>query len=290
MSSDLNVRCEEVSLPGRSHRNYFATVRTNPFDGENDVLGVVGERYVPLQNEDLFTFGDNIGDGARWETAGSIKNGTVVFGSLAIDRETVLDPTGVADKIKSYLLVHTSHDGSLAIQASITPVRVVCQNTLNMAVGAKGKNAKQSFRVRHTQTVDGKVAAAREALGLAHKYMDEFDKMANEMIQREITKDEFNEIVLAAYPKPDKDSKGSFKKWENKIDLLDEIYTGEFNGMIAGTAWGALNAMTERLDWFRSARGGNNESVLAAASGFDAAINAEKNRLVTVVRNVLSLA
>ena len=68
------------------------------------------------------------------------------------------------------------------------------------------------------------------------------------------------------------------------------LFRSEFNGMIAGTAWGALNAMTERLDWFRSARGGNNESVLAAASGFDAAINAEKNRLVTVVRNVLSLA
>jgi len=59
--------------------------------------------------------------------------------------------------------------------------------------------------------------------------------------------------------------------------------------MIAGNAWGALNALTERLDWHRSARGGNNESLLAAASGFDATITAEKNRLLSIVKNTLEL-
>jgi len=99
------------------------------------VLGVVGERYHVLQNEDLFSFGDNILDGGgRWETAGSLKGGRVVFGSLALERETVLDPNGVADVVKTYLLINTSHDGSIAIQASITPVRVVCANTLNVAL------------------------------------------------------------------------------------------------------------------------------------------------------------
>jgi hypothetical protein len=110
------------------------------------------------------------------------------------------------------------------------------------------------------------------------------------MIQKDITAQQFNDIVLAAYPKPDKDSKGAVKKWENKIDVINDIYTGEFNGMIAGNAWGALNALTERLDWHRSARGGNNESLLAAASGFDASINAEKNRLLGIVKNTLAIA
>ena len=247
-----NVRCEEVILPGRSHRQHFATVRTNPFDGEADVLGVVGERYKVLQNEELFAFGDNILDGARWETAGSIKNGTVVFGSLALERETIIDKNGVGDRVNSYLLVHTSHDGSLAIQASITPVRVVCQNTLNMAVGARGKSAKQSFRIRHTQTVSGKI------------------------------------IITAAYPKPEVDSKGSVTKWENKIDVLNDIYKGPTQVGIKGTAWGAYNAMTERLDWFRNPRGGNAENALAAASGFDPATNSEKNRLLSVVRELIA--
>jgi hypothetical protein len=114
--------------------------------------------------------------------------------------------------------------------------------------------------------------------------------MAHAMIQHEVNAKSFNDILLAAYPKPDKDSKGSLKKWENKIDLVNDIYTGEFNGMIAGNAWGAFNALTERLDWYRSARGGNNESMLASASGFDPAINAEKNRLLKVVQGVMALA
>jgi len=293
--SNWNVRLEDLQTPTHltSDKNYQYVLRTNPTDNtQTDILGVVGERYHVMQNEDLFSFGDNILDGGgRWETAGSIKGGRVVFGALALERETVLDPNGVSDKVKTYLLINTSHDGSIAIQASITPVRVVCANTLNLALNTTRRKggAKQSFKIRHTQTANGKVQIARETLGLANKYMDEFDKMAHAMIQKEINAKQFNDILLSAYPKPEKDAKGAIKKWENKIDSLNDIYTGEFNGMIAGSAWGAFNALTERLDWYRSARGGNNESILASASGFDPAINAEKNRLLKVVQNTLSL-
>jgi phage/plasmid-like protein (TIGR03299 family) len=280
-----NVRLEDVEIPTgfESDKNYSFVTRTNPFNKEqNDVLGVVGERYVPLQNEELFDFGDLLLDnGGRWETAGSIKSGRVVFGSLALERETVLDPNGVADKVNTYLLINTSHDGSIAIQASITPVRVVCANTLNLAL--KGK-AKQSFKIRHTQTAEGRIAQAREALGLANKYMDEFDIMAKKMIETEISKAKFDEIVALAYPAPKgEDKKGSYKKYGTKIDLINSIYVGDYNNTITGTAWGAFNAMTERLDWYRTARGGNKESILASASGFDPVINAEKNRLMNLV-------
>ena len=292
-----NVRLEDMPIPSHltSDKDYQYVVRTNPTDNsQTDVLGVVGERYHVLQNEDLFSFGDNILDGGgRWETAGSLKGGRVVFGSLALERETILDPNGVADKVKTYLLINTSHDGSIAIQASITPVRVVCANTLNLALGnigrKKNKGIKQSFKIRHTQTANGKVQIARETLGLANAYMDEFDIMAKAMIEKEVSAKDFNDIILAAYAKPEKDSKGSMKKWENKVDVINDIYTGEFNGKISGNAWGAFNALTERLDWYRSARGANNESIFAAASGFDPAINAEKNRLLKVVNQVLQL-
>jgi phage/plasmid-like protein (TIGR03299 family) len=293
--NNWNVRLEDMPIPSHlsSDKEYQYVVRTNPTDKtQTDILGVVGERYHVLQNEDLFSFGDNILDGGgRWETAGSLKGGRQVFGSLALERETVLDPNGVADKVKTYLLINTSHDGSIAIQASITPVRVVCANTLNVALNRTKKKdgVKQSFKIRHTQTANGKVQIARQTLGLANAYMDEFDKMAHAMIQKEISAKDFNDIILAAYPKPDKDTKGAVKKWENKVDIINDIYTGEYNGMISGNAWGAFNALTERLDWYRSARGGNNESILASASGFDPAINAEKNRLLNVVRNTLQL-
>jgi phage/plasmid-like protein (TIGR03299 family) len=291
-----NVRLQDMEIPSTltSDKSYQYVLRTNPTNNtQTDVLGIVGERYVPLQNEDLFSFGDNILDGGgRWETAGSIKGGRVVFGSLALERETILDPSGVADKVKTYLLINTSHDGSIAIQASITPVRVVCANTLNLALNQKKKKngVKQSFKIRHTQTAEGKIQIARETLGMANAYMDEFDIMAKAMIEKEVSAKQFNDIILAAYAKPDKDTKGAVKKWENKVDIINDIYTGEFNGMIAGNAWGAFNALTERLDWYRSARGGSNESILASASGFDPAINAEKNRLLKVVQNVMQLA
>ena len=228
-----NVRLEEIPLPENftaDKTNYFVA-RTNPFEKtQTDVLGVVGERYRTLQNEDLFAFGDNILDGGgRWETAGSIKGGRQVFGSIALERETVLDPNGVGDKVNTYLLVNTSHDGSVAIQASITPVRVVCANTLNLAIGGgvgRNRNIKQTFKIRHTQTAEGKVIAAREALGLANAYMDEFDVMAKAMIEKEISKAKFDEIVALAYPMPEKDSKGSLSKWQTKIELIEDIYQG----------------------------------------------------------------
>jgi phage/plasmid-like protein (TIGR03299 family) len=288
-----NVRLEDVVIPENltSDKSYQYVVRTNPFDkNQTDVLGVVGERYVPLQNEDLFTFGDAILDGGgRWETAGSLKGGRVVFGSLALERETVLDPNGVADVVKTYLLVNTSHDGSVAIQASVTPVRVVCANTLAVALGRGKRGIKQSFKIRHTQSADGKVQQAREALGVANAYMDEFSKMAQLMIQKEITAQQFNDIVLLAYPKPDETKKGALKKWENKIDTINDIYTGQFNGMIANTAWGAWNALTERIDWYRGGKRGLTESILMGSSGFDPAITAEKNRLLQVVNSTLEL-
>jgi phage/plasmid-like protein (TIGR03299 family) len=285
-----NVRLEDVPIPDgfASDRSFSFVTRTNPFDkSQNDVLGVVGERYVPLQNEDLFDFGDLMLDGGgRWETAGSIKGGRQVFGSLALERETILDPSGVSDKINTYLLINTSHDGSVAIQASITPVRVVCANTLNLALGQRGRNGsvKQSFKIRHTASASGKVQQAREALGLANAYMDEFDIMAKGMIENEISKAKFDKIVALAYPAPTgEDKKGSHKKYESKIDLINSIYVGANNNTISGTAWGAFNAMTERLDWYRTARGGSNESILAAASGFDPVTTAEKNRLMKLV-------
>ena len=283
-----NVRLEDIILPGRSSVNYFATVRTNPFDQGNDVLGVVKERYRPYQNESLFDFGDAILDGGRWETAGSIKEGRVVFGSLALDHDVVIDPSGVSDKINSYLLVSTSHDGSLSIQASVTPVRVVCANTLAVALAG----AKQAYKFRHTATAEGRIMAAREALGVAHKFMDALEVEAQALYQTAITDQKFFDIVQAAYPKPEQDVKGSETKWQNKVNTLFDIYQSDTvsGAGIGGTAWGAYNTLTERLDWFRNPRKGDASGAYVAASGFDAATTVEKARLLSVVKEVAEVA
>lgn len=294
--SNWDVRQEAIDLPGRYHGgDFFANVRTNPFDGETDVLGVVGSRYRVFQNEELFSFGDNILDGGgTWETAGSIKNGTVVFGALSLNREITVN----GETTDNYLLVSSSHDGSHPIQASVTPIRVVCNNTLTFAIGKGGKSAKQSFRIRHTQTTDGRVAEARQALGVAHAYLDAFEDEMKELINVSVNDKKFHDIITTAYPKPEATNikKGEILKggamasqtrWESKLDTLKDIWASETTP--EKNAWTALNAMTERLDWHRQSRNGSFEGALVSASGFDPATNVEKNRLRKITRELVGL-
>jgi phage/plasmid-like protein (TIGR03299 family) len=288
--SNWNVRLSPVSdfIPEswNDSSNSQLVIRDNPFNSGTDVLSTVGSRYKVIQNEELFSFADNLLDGdsrCAWESAGSLKAGKVVFGSLTVPREMVLDPNGANDKTQLYLIVWTSHDGSVAVQAAITPVRVVCQNTLNLAM----KQSKQSFKIRHTQSADGKIQIARETLGLTFGYFDEFEKQAQELFKQEITDKQFHDIIRAVYPKPAEDaSKLAKTKWENKVILLDDLYfNSPTNANIKGTKWGAFNALTERLDYFRTTRGNSSDSKWASASGFDPIITAEKNKILQVVKS-----
>jgi phage/plasmid-like protein (TIGR03299 family) len=286
--SNWNVRLSPITDHISSEWNDVSeshlVLRDNPFNGETDVLATVGKRYKVVQNEELFAFADNIHDAdpnCRWESAGSLKKGKVVFGTVDIPRTMVLDPQGANDQTKLYLIVWTSHDGSVAVQAAITPVRVVCQNTLNLAM----RNAKQSFKIRHTQSVEGRIQVARETLGLALGYFDEFEKEAQELFKQEITDVEFSKLIRSIYPKPDVDNKSTIKRWENKVVLIDDLYhNSPTNANIKGTKWGAFNALTERLDYFRSGRG-NSETLMAGASGFDPILTAEKNKILKMVKS-----
>lgn len=288
--SNWNIRLEPVADYVPKHNfitDSYLVVRDNPYEiGETDVLSVVGSKYKAVQNEELFSFAQNLHDSnpdVKVDSAGAFKNGRVVFGTWSIPNTLVLDPKGANDKTNLYLVVYTSHDGSVAVQAAITPVRVRCQNTLNFAM----RNAKQSFKLRHTASVDGRIAQAREALGLSVAYFDEFSAQANELFKREVTNAKFSEIINKLFPKPEADKKGSIKKWENKVVLLDELYhNSPTNANIKGTAWGVVNALTERLDYFRTARKGNTNSLVYGASGFDPVITAEKNK---IVKQVLAL-
>lgn len=293
--SGWNVRLLDLALASGDAATWvqeaYAVVRDNPFGLGLDVLATVGGRYKVVQNEDLFAFGDALLDGGgRWETAGSIRDGRVVFGSLAIDREMVIGAGSADDKVNTYLLVTTSHDGTVGVQAATTPVRVVCQNTLNLAL----RGVKQSFKMRHTSTIDGRVAAAREALALTFTYADAFEAEAEALYQTSVTNGEFLNIVTSLYPKPEDASKAALTRWENKVGLLGDLFVGaaDAGGVegapvtglnIAGTAWGALNALTERLDWYRTPRKGDVANVAEAASGFSPIVNAEKQKIRSAV-------
>ena len=284
--SNWNVRLETIDIPQgyRAVADNYRVVRTNPITAQNEILAYVGDKYRTYQNEQLFDFGDNLLDGgAEWESAGSIKDGRVVFGSLRINRELVLDPAGANDKTNSYILVTSSHDGSGSITALVTPVRVVCQNTLGIALNG----AKQKFSARHTQGSNTKVEDARIVLGLADKYFDKFDEMAKELFETSISTADFDKMYEMIYPKAQDMSKGAITLWDKKFDLTRALYlNAKTNETITGTKWGALNALTERIDYYRGKDGEPlSEGMLAAASGFEAGIAGEKAKILEVVRS-----
>lgn len=296
--SKWNVRLEDIALP----ENYtcdkpnFLVVRDHPVNvDEVNVLATVGARYHTYQNEDLFAFGDgllskNALDGVQggyWESAGSINGGRTVFGSLKLNKEITLDGQGINDKTAMYLLVTTSHDGSTAIQAMTTPVRVVCQNTLNFAL----RGSQRSYKVRHTASAQGRVDEAQQTLGLAYAYADKFEAEAQALFATEISDKQFMDIVTTLYPAPEADAgKASLTKYDSKIDQIKDLYfVSPTQFGIKGTAWGAVNALTERIDYGRQIRKGSNVSAMSSASGFDAQVNAEKGRILSVVKTLASV-
>lgn len=139
---------------------YKANVR----DKDGKVLGVVTDRYKVVQNSEAFSFTDELlGRGVRYETAGSIQDGRKVWMLARMPREYII--TG--EQITPYLVFSNSHDGTGAIRVALTPIRVVCQNTLNLAL----ENAKRSWSMIHTGDIQGKLKEAEQTLGLAEKYM-----------------------------------------------------------------------------------------------------------------------
>ena len=119
--------------------------------------------------------------------------------------------------------------------------------------------------------------------------MDEFEHMATELFQSSMTNDQFKSVLDAVYPIDIHNAKQSvITKRDNKIDLIMALWLNSPTmENIKGTAWGALNAITERLDYFRDSRTSSNgtEGIQSAASGFEPAMNAEKARVLNIIRD-----
>lgn len=144
---------------------YKANVR----DSDRKVLGVVTDRYKVIQNEEAFAFTDELlGEGVRYETAGSLQGGKKVWLLAHMPHEYIIS----GERISPYLVFSNTHDGSGAIKVALTPIRVVCNNTLNLALNT----AKRSWSMIHTGDIKGKMEEAKNTLFMAEKYMDAIGK------------------------------------------------------------------------------------------------------------------
>lgn len=214
----------------------FVTVRSTdhfPYD-------VVGGDYTVLNNREAFSFLDSVIDSgdAKYTTAGALANGARVFMTAKVgDGFTVAD----SDKIETYLCVTTSHDGKRAFTAFTTTIRVVCENTLTMALAG----AKNRWSLTHRNSLTGKVQEARESLNLALQYQDAFEAEVAELLDVEVTKDQFKAIVTQMLPDQP-------RKKERSITELLDVFENEKTvneGGGEGTGWAALNALTYWTDW-----------------------------------------
>lgn len=238
-----------VEVPDR-----YATARTNPFTGATEALGVVGSQYTPVQNEEHVEFLNALVDdtGAHLETAGSLRDGKQVFITCKLPEHMLV---GGVDQVDTYLSVVNSHDGSTGFRAIVSPVRVVCANTLNAAVSS----AKQSWTVRHTAGAKASIEQARQSLDLSFRYAEQFEAEAERMIQETLSAGEWERTLATMFGAPDRDStKRVERNLVTKLDTIRGLYnSADTLDGVRGTRWGAYNALTEYLDHYGNVRGSN---------------------------------
>ena len=183
-NEDIEIKIPEIAVP-----NYYATMRT---DNET-VLGVVGKDYEVAQNIDAFSFFDAIvgGEGIQYETAGALGKGERIFITAKLPGYIKV---GSNDLIEKYLFLTTSHDGYGSIMAAFTPIRIVCNNTLNAAL----RNCSNSIKIRHTENAKDRLAEAHKIMGISNQLSSQMEEVFNHWAKVPITDKEVQKLIQMA--------------------------------------------------------------------------------------------
>lgn len=223
-------------------KDKFATVRTDT----NTPLGVVGSRYEPVQNSQAFSFFDAlVGEGeAIYHTAGVLGKGERIWLLAKMpDFIKVKGANGKMDNVEKFVLLTNSHDGSSPTIAKLTPIRVVCNNTLSAAL----RGAEQEVRIRHTATAEEKLREAHKILGLTNQLYTQLGEIFNTFSSKKVTDSQAKKYFEEIMP-DNKEAKHNTRK-ENVREKLFELYdNGIGSDMSRGTVWGLYNAITEYVD------------------------------------------
>lgn len=233
---------------------------------DNAILGVVKKSYVPIQNKDAFKMFDGVCGGpgkARFHTAGSLIGGSRIFMLAKLpDIIEVGKGIGDVDEVEKYLLLANAHDGSLQLQMLFTPVRVVCNNTLNMALYfEKGENEKTKWiknaprvKVSHGKDADVKMKEAEKVMRAALKYYEKFGDFANFLYGRTLFEAQVQNIIAQVFP-PNKKMELTPAIVGHRSEVRRLFDEGKGHDRISGTAWALLNAFGEYADHTHAGRG-----------------------------------
>jgi phage/plasmid-like protein (TIGR03299 family) len=205
-------------------------------------LGVVGSRYSVIQNRDAFVFFDSLlgSNEAIYETAGALGNGEKIWILARLPGHIKVRGK---DIVKKYLLLTNSHDGSSLVRCKLTPVRVVCSNTLSVALSG----SEEEVRIRHTPNAVENLAEAHKLIGLSNDLYDQLDYIFNRMSLKKISDKQLIEYVETLIP--DNAEAESLTRTENiRHTILTLHESGAGAGLTRGTLWGAWNAVSEYTD------------------------------------------
>lgn len=220
---------------GNVINGYVANTRSS----DDTVLGIVTKRYSIVQNTEAFEFTDNlISEDVKYECAGSLRNGKQIWLLAKMPDRKIL-----GDDIEPYICFTNTHDGSGAIKVCMTPVRVVCNNTLNLAL----KTAKRSWSTRHVGDIQGKLDEARQTLGLAEQYMNALVEEAEMLVTKTISDMEIEAIFDKIYQKPDLTDLQKARNDELKGMLFNCLEAPDIR-QFRGTQYGLMMAVTDMVD------------------------------------------
>ncbi|MGN6420242.1 MAG: DUF932 domain-containing protein [Pseudobacter sp.] len=248
----------EIIHPDIAVPDYYATVRTD----SNAVLGVVGQDYKVVQNVDAFEFFDAIvgGDGIQYETAGALGKGERIFITAKLPNYIRVAND---DLIKQYLFLTTSHDGFGSIIAAFTPIRIVCNNTLNAAM-SQHSNA---IKIRHTTKAKDRLAQAHEVLGITNKLSEELESIFNQWAKVRITDVQVKQLIQRAMAPSKEVLHNVLKGVQDSLSqqftgMVDQVYRyamsspSQQTDTTKGSVFGAYNAVT---GYFQNVRNYKND-------------------------------
>jgi phage/plasmid-like protein (TIGR03299 family) len=248
---DFGVELAPATYPWhgetRRHEGQWHTVRNDT----GAALGVVGDRYVPIQNREGFEFLQHLvaNDSVVWESAGVVRGGRRTFVSVRLPQDIVVDATGIQDVVIPYVVVINSHDGN-ALQCVVTPWRPRCGNTERFAV----RDAVSRWTVRHTAGAMRQIEEARKALGMSATYFQVWEAEENALARTDLAIDEFRQLIDKLW-----DTDPTSRRANRLISMFEQE-----TQMLGRTAYAAERAITDYLDHERPRRAKGFGSLTAA--------------------------
>ena len=215
--------------------------KANRRNTDGSILGIVSDRYRIVQNTEAFEFTDAIvgetEDGVvKYETAGSLCGGKRIWLLAKMPTKKVLD-----DDVEPYMFFSNSHDGTGAIKVGMTPVRIVCANTLAIALNT----AKRQWSTKHVGDMQSKLEEAKLCLRMADSYMANLDVEADRLANAKLYREQVEEILDEMSPVDDNTSE---RKKNNIVQFKNQFWTA-YNmpdiQKFEDSAWMAVNAMSD---------------------------------------------